>query len=82
MHGPEDSNIIPRPKAAAVPIYPLLGWIQVANCTFRLPLYLFESSIRALLYLNISIREFRFFPDFFGLTQPIWLRFGQIVKIS
>ena len=47
MHGPEDSNIIPRPKAAAVPIYPLLGWIQVANCTFRLPLYLFESSFRA-----------------------------------
>ena len=45
MHGPEDSNIIPRPKAAAVPIYPLLGWIQVANCTFRLPLYLFESSV-------------------------------------
>ena len=38
MHGPEDSNIILRPKAAAVPIYPLY---QIKNCTFRLPLYLY-----------------------------------------
>ena len=43
MHGPEDSNIIPRPKAAAVPIYPLYFEYN-SNCTFRLPLYLFESS--------------------------------------
>ena len=60
MHGPEDSNIIPRPKAAAVPIYPLYQTIKSQtvllgyHCT----------------YSKVAARKYPLLMDKLGLRRP------------